>query len=767
MHVYHYADYERRTLRRLAQEHGTRENEIDSLLRAGILVDLYSLVRRALRFSTQSLSLKDIEKIYNISHSGQDVATAMDSVLKYESIIELREDGDLVKAEEILETIRDYNSLDCQSTMHLDRWLRETFPGHDTITRPTIMGDDEITRVDPYQALIDALEDGIPFDPADRDSIQQSRSLLSAALQFHPRELRPAWWTLFDLIKADRDDLIRSSDVVVADRVTSYEWAMTARSRKERRELHMMTETDDPRMVLEPGTKAFLLYDSAPVGMPSPSDSMRGYHSAAIESVTESSVQIMERAGHDDATWPDLPIAVLPGPPYNTDTIRAAIAQAANAVVPTLVGGPWIFPERAWVDLLMARAPRQRSGRLPHTGAPLADIEAALRDSDSSYIAVQGPPGTGKTYVGSRVVARLAHQGWRIAVVGQSHAVVDNLLAAVREADPSVSMGKSPSSNETTSHPWHLPTNVKLQDWAASQSGGYVIGGTAWTLTRPEVQDLGLNLLVIDEAGQFSLPNAIACSVAVERVLLLGDPQQLPQVSRAAHPEGIETSVLGHVIAGHSTMPLDRGYFLGETFRMHPDLTRVVSRLQYEGRLGSAPVTSMRSLEGVTPGVTGVPETHAGNTTSSPEEAAEVLRLVQSLVGTPWVGARNDTRQAPRALTDEDIIVVAAYNAQVRLLRRRLLDANLPGVAVGTVDKFQGREAVVVIVSMATSSDEDLPRGVDFLLSPNRLNVAISRAQWACFVVHSPALLRFAPPSVEGMMRLGRFIDLFQTVGAQ
>ena len=207
-------------------------------------------------------------------------------------------------------------------------------------------------------------------------------------------------------------------------------------------------------------------------------------------------------------------------------------------------------------------------------------------------------------------------------------------------------------------------------------------------------------------------------------------------------------------------MPTDRGYFLDETFRMHPALTRAVSQLQYEGKLGSAPVTMMRELDGVPPGLMPVPVDHDANTTSSPEEARVVVDLVRDLLGRTWMGARDGHLLDPRTMTEGDIIIVAAYNTQVRLLRRTLADAGYGRIQVGTVDKFQGREEVIVIVSMATSSDQDLPRGIEFLLSPNRLNVAISRAQWACYLVHSPQLLASQPVSVQGLQRLGSFLQL-------
>lgn len=760
MHVYHYADYERRTLQRLAQQHGTREVEVDRILQSGILVDLYAVVRRALRFSTESLSLKYIEGVYGVTHSGEDVATAMDSVIQYERVVALREQGDHEQASAVLDSIRSYNKLDCESTMKLDDWLRTLVPGGGSAPSSVPMVDDQVEPVDPFAGLIDALEAGLSVDPALRSNTDRARALLSAALLFHTRERRPAWWKLFELIKADVEDLRRASDVLVADRVDATDWHMPPRARKLRRDITVTSDSEDPRMVLDASKDAFLLYETAAEGMPRPSDSDRGYHAAAVETVQDDHAVISERSGPDDTIWADLPIAVLPGAPISADPIRKAIAALTQTVIPQSPGGSWAFPDTAWADLLLARTPRLARGGLRRTGDSIDDICTALRDCQDSFIAVQGPPGTGKTYVGSRAVARLVDQGWRIGVVAQSHSVVDNFLEAVHDTDPAIPMAKEPGAGRPAAQPWHVGPKDKVDTWALTQSAGYIIGGTAWTFSREAVQTLGLDLIVIDEAGQFALANAIACAGAARNALLLGDPQQLPQVTQAAHPEAMEASLLEHIMGGHATMPGDRGYFLDMTYRMHPDLTRAVSDLQYEGRLHSAPVTSLRHLDGVSPGVIAVPVEHRDNTTSSPQEAAAVVDLVRGLIGTTWTPARGTTPQAPRPMAEADIIIVAAYNAQVRLLRRELDDAGYIDVQIGTVDKFQGREEVVVIVSMATSSAEDLPRGIEFLLSPNRLNVSISRAQWACYLVHSPALLDSSPSSVAGMQRLGAFIQL-------
>jgi uncharacterized protein len=416
---------------------------------------------------------------------------------------------------------------------------------------------------------------------------------------------------------------------------------------------------------------------------------------------------------------------------------------------------------------LLGRPPRFRSGRLASTGDSIDDVCASLIDCDRSYVAVQGPPGTGKTFVGSQAVARLAQAGWRIGVVAQSHAVVDNFLRAVHEADSSVDLGKEPQEGQGPAQPWHLPSGQKVHAWADTRQGGYVIGGTAWTFSRPSVQALGLDLLVIDEAGQFSLANAVACTLAARTALLLGDPQQLPQVSQAAHPEAIEVSALERVIAGHATMPPERGIFLPLTHRMHPRLARAVSLMQYEGRLEAAPVTMLRHLDGVEPGLIAVPVEHDQNTTSSDPEAEAVVAIAREVIGRLWTGADGSGPQPPRPAGQGDIIVVAPYNAQVRLLRHRLDLAGLTAVQVGTVDKFQGREAVIAIVSMTASSAEDIPRGLEFLLSANRINVAISRAQWASYLVHSPALASARPSSVEGMRQLGAFLQLLEQAGGR
>ena len=759
LHIYHYADYERRTLLELAQRHGVKEREVDHLVRSGTLVDFYNVVRHGMRFSTESLSLKYIEPVYGHERpkGDDDVSNALGSVVEFERAMASRDMGEFDKFDQILAKIRQYNEDDCLSTYQLDRWLRSvaqvTAAPVRTAAAEGVEADDAGTD---SERLAEALLAGVPLDPAERTSDQQDRALLAAMLDYHRREERPQWWKIFDWAQSEIAILEDDPSVLVIDEAEATSWGRTGKQRKDRRQLTVRSATQQARDVFDSKGATFLLYDDAPEGVRQLAGTSRGFEEATILESHRDYLVIEETDGKNGETWSTVPIAVLPGSPIPAKPIRLVLEELATQVLQDqATAGADKWPDAVWVDLLRGRPPR-RTTKFPTTGDDIADIVDALKDA-SSYVAVQGPPGTGKTYVGSRVVSALARAGWRIGVVAQSHSVVENFLEAVHESDATVPIGKEKQASRPVTQPWEV---TKLDPFTAAQTGGFVIGGTAWTMCRPSVRDLGLDLLVIDEAGQFALTNAVASSASVSRVLLLGDPQQLPQVSQGSHPEPVEASVLGHVSGGEAVLPADRGYFLEKTYRMHPDLTTPVSRLQYEGQLAPAPVTSMRSLEGVPAGVIPTPVRHEGNTTSSSEEADAVVGIVRGLLGQTWQDARNDSPMPPRAVTGDDVIVVAAYNAQVRMIRRRLEEAGISGVAVGTVDKFQGREAPVVVVSMATSSGEDLPRGIDFLLSPNRLNVAISRGQWACFVVHSPALREVAPSSVEGLGSLGAFLGL-------
>lgn len=434
----------------------------------------------------------------------------------------------------------------------------------------------------------------------------------------------------------------------------------------------------------------------------------------------------------------------------------------------------------ASADLLFRRAPRlkrsasnaKNAENLPRevdfsaSNLPTVDaVHAAVRALDRSYVAVQGPPGAGKTFLASHVIARLVAEGAKVGVVAQSHAVIENLMVACCARDGfDVSRAvRLRGKSVTPDAPWSEVSDSELVE-LISGAGGLLFGGTVWDyVSERRVPAGSLDVLVVDEAGQFSLTNTVAAARAARSVLLLGDPQQLPQVSTGVHPYPVDVSGLGWLSDGVAALDPRFGYFLGESWRMDSALCERVSWLSYDGALASAAATAGRALRGVAPGVVSYPVEHAGCSVRSVQEAQAVVDCVRELLGREWVPAAG---AEPRPLAAEDCIVVAAYNAQVDCVREALIatglaDSSGAGVRVGTVDKFQGQEAAVVLVSLA-SSRVDSGRGAGFVLSPNRLNVAVSRGQWQAVLVHSPWVARSVPQDVEEVLALSGFAGLVE-----
>jgi predicted RecB family nuclease len=755
MHIYHYAAYEKTALLRLAGRHGVGEDEVDDLLRSGTLVDLYPIVRKSIRTGAESLSLKALEPLYMGSQlrSG-DVTTATDSITQYARFSELRGNGQLEEAAAVLSDIEDYNQYDCRSTRELRNWLlmRAYESGITPIGAQPVSGDGAIEEAD---ALAATLEDfcGVAASP-DRTPEQTAVALVSAARGYHRREDKPFWWAHFHRLNYPVDEWSDDADVFIVDQAkVAVDWHKPPRAQKMQRRLQLTGELARGAL----NSKVFALYEPpAPSGLTDNPDQRATGHAEVVECDDPSvptELVILERTPSDGNTFHELPFALTPGAPVPTKPLREAIEATA---VDVAAGLPRL-PRTALADILLRQRPRTRSGaELPRSGGAIDDITAALLDLDSSYVAVHGPPGTGKTYTAAHVITRLVtDHGWRIGVVAQSHAVVENLLQGVIKAgtDPTrVAKKKSDRADVA----WQQISETEYAGFISGTSG-CVIGGTAWDFANPgRVPPESLDLLVIDEAGQFCLANTIAVAASAASLLLLGDPQQLPQVSQGTHPEPVDGSALGWLVEGHRTLPPERGYFLDRTHRMHPAVCAPVSALAYEGRLQpNTEVTAARRLDGYPPGLQVLRVRHEGNATESPEEAEAIVDLIHTLVGLDWT-----TDEGTRPLTPNDVLVLAPYNAQVVLLRRDLADAGLGDVRVGTVDKFQGAEAPVAIVSMTASSVEDIPRGIPFLLNRNRLNVAISRAQYAAVIVRADALTEYLPTTPNGLVELGAFLAL-------
>ena len=795
MHIYHYAAYERTHLASIAARHGVGEAEVDALFRDHVLVDLYPVVRAALRIGTRSYSIKKLEPLYmgDALRDADGVTSGAQSVTEYaEASAQLSSADRDTRAEgqRRMDAIADYNAYDCVSTLHLRNWLLEIAQAH-AVTPYTPVplaeaGGPQLDLSATGVALAAHAErlasDGQPGD-------RTAAAIAASAIDYHEREQKSFWWAHFARLIDPVDDWADTRDVLIVDPQRSRvveAWHTPARARSERRHVQLAGAAA-PGSRFRDDSDAFAVYAyPAPFPHYGAAPGSRGARQVTVIEGQDDGAVIRETVPAGVEPFSDLPVALTPGPPPRAGAQKGAIEEWGAGLARSLDAGS--FPADPVVDLLRRQRPRLRGGAelvSEHAAEAITlvdgDAEAArigaviasVRALDRSALAVQGPPGTGKTYLAARVIAHLVeHHGWSIGVVAQSHRVVENVLSGVVSAGlPAGLVGKATQRGASAADVAALPFTVLRSGGQAAFLAGHqragrgaVIGGTAWDFSNADrVGRQQLDLLVVDEAGQFSLAPTIAASVAARRLLLLGDPQQLPQVSQGSHPEPVDTSALGWLVGDHETLPEQLGYFLAETRRMRPELADVVSELAYEGRLRAHPSASRREVTGVGPaGLHWHPVRHFGNATSSPEEAETVVTIVRAAL----VGRLREAGAPERPLTAADLIVVAAYNAQVECVSDALRAHGLGEVRVGTVDKFQGQEAVIAIVTLAASSAADVPRGLEFLLMRNRLNVAISRAQWSAHLVSSDRLGDGLPTSAEGVTALSGYLRLVERAHA-
>jgi predicted RecB family nuclease len=725
LHVYHYASYERSKLGHLAQQHATREEELDDLLRRDLFIDLYPAVRQTLRTSHEGYSLKDVRQFFMDDAGEGDVSSAMDSIVEFER---WRESGD--KA--LLDAIERYNEEDCISTLRLRDWLLdrkvETEARFGPIawrpipdTAKNLVTDPEDPNAPLRQSLL-----------ASSDLIEaQPRRVLAGLLDYHRREDKPEWWAYFDRFESSVTELLEDAGAIAGLSPTGEVIAPQGRA-----------TSLSHRLAFPPQENRFGAKDKA-------TDFATRDSAGEIVEIDQDRCQVLLKRGPSLASVP-LPFAIVAGKPFDSEDQREAVRRVAQHF--NDVGISRTDRWTAIADLVMRSPPRlcgRRPGQRVQT-LDLAEQTDVVRSLDGGCLAIQGPPGSGKTWTGARLVASLVADGKRVGVAALSHRAIRNFLEELERVAGERGLSFNGVKKSTKGRPdsqflsANIVSNDDLKD--CLHSGIQLVAGTTYCFS-PEKMDEALDYLFIDEAGQLSLGDAVAVGTAARNIVLLGDPQQLPHVSHGVHADGVDASVLEHYVDGHAVVPPDRGIFLARTFRMHPDLCRFVSRLSYEGKLESDDSCSRQAIQ--SSGLSGngirfLPVLHSGNAQVSSQEASVVVAEVERLLAD---GRFTDSRGLTRPMTPTDILVIAPYNMQVRHLRERLP----AGVEAGTVDKFQGREAPVVFFSMATSSGEDAPHGREFLFSKNRLNVALSRARSLSVVVASPRLLDVECHSVDDM----------------
>ncbi len=728
MHVYHFGAYEPATIKRLMGRYASREADVDRLLRAERFVDLHGVVRHSLRASVEEYSIKKLEPLYGFTRR-QDLKGAGAAQRVVQCGLEL---GAVVATDDTHARIVEvYNCDDCESTRALRDWLEtlraQAIAEGAEIPRPLVVpgdpGEEIGRREKEARELAERLLAGVSEVAAERTPAEEGTWLLARLLDWHRREDKATWWDYFRLRELADDDLFDEDD------------GLAGLEFVERVPGAGRTPVDRYRFPVQETT----IRAGKKLHVPLP-DAQRLGDVAAIDLVGRT-IDIRKPGALADVH----PSSCFMHDQVPTDVQAGALLRLGSWVATNGVNAPGAY--RAARDLLLGREPRI----IGHAGGALQapderGVDAACRlvlGLDHSTLALQGPPGSGKTYTGARMIADLVRAGRRVGVCAVSHKVIANLLRGVLDAaegDPRITCMRKVSDKsdavEGAAGIVEVTDNARARDAIRSRSAA-VVGGTPWLWAREDFFE-AVDVLFVDEAGQMSLANVLAIAQSARSLVLLGDPRQLEQPTKGHHPDGTAVSALQHVLGTAQTIAADRGLFLGETWRLAPAICELTSELFYERRLTARPGLERQALIGDVPwagaGLWYVPVRHDANQSASPQEVDAVAELVRRILGegTRW----RDRDGAEYALELDDVLVIAPYNAQVADLRARLPD----GARVGTVDKFQGQEAPVVIYSMTTSTPEDAPRGMEFLYSPNRFNVATSRAKCACFVVGSPRL---------------------------
>jgi uncharacterized protein len=736
MHIYHYAPYEPSAFKRLAGRHGTCMEELDELLRGKRFVDLYQVVRQGIVASVESYSIKRLEPLIGFTRQVE-----LHSVGRHKRAVErLLQLGQQDLPAEAVEVVRAYNEDDCHAALALRNWLEEQrallVDAGELVTRPSPKVGAPPEKLAAWLATIQELEQQLLADLPEegRNVEQQGRWLLAHMLRWHHREGKCVWWERFRLAGLEPEEQRREGKVLsgpVYDGevdASAYNVKRACRLRFEAQELEIRAGQS---LVLPNAEKKFPKF-----GEVLAIDRVNGWVDLAISANCDVTAAAHEGALFEDEWVPDRPL-----PDALQHIAERTIADSLDIAVSNPLAAK-----------LLHRIPMSALS-LPRT-EPWEIVSHLAGD----VLPVQGPPGAGKSYTGARMILRLVREGKKVGVTANSHAVIELLLRAVADAaqENGVSVPRMIRAASKAKDDRVVPVKSKESALKAFEKNEVdVLGGTAWLWAAERTRGL-VHTLVIDEAGQMSLANAVACTPSTQNLVLLGDPQQLAQPIQATHPDGVEVSVLQHLLGEARAIPPDRGLFLDKTYRMHSTICDFISDLYYEGRLHSVAGLDKQQVQGVGDlsgsGLRLEYVTHGGNSSRSPEEVAHVQALAQRLLST---GRYTDLGGSSRALEAKDILIVAPFNAQVQALR----DA-LPGLRVGTVDKFQGQEAPVVIYSMASSTPDDAPRGMGFLYDPHRFNVAISRARALVILVASPAL---ASPVVRtpSQMRLANAIALY------
>ncbi len=754
MHIYHYGHYEITACRKLMGRYGVCEYEVDQLLRNEVFVDLYKITRSGLLIGEPSYSIKNVEHLYREKRD-TEVGDGGDSVVVYEAW-RVKHDGETWQTSEILKNIRDYNKDDCDSTQELTQWLRLRQAENELDYMGKILTEteesEELTeRISLRNRLLLQSEQELEKYP-DKATLTEN---LAWVLEFHRREAKPFFWRLFDRIGMSHEELFDDLDCIAFCKRTS----RPAYKRTERARTYCYEYQFDINQELRSiNYKYWYLMGGDGSKVALELEECDFYESLLV---VRTNIEL------DDVISLIPDTLVRPKPiPESIEQVVALYETLTNSEKPQAPRGAiYDFLNRS-IPNISHRSEHQKNNHSivnsNEAQVRLNEIITAVTNLDQSYLAIQGPPGTGKTYTGARIIAHLVSLGKKIAVTSNSHKAINNLLLAtakyLKETDKVAKLLCSQiTENKLVDYGVNdLPNNLLADEVEA----GCVIGTTAWGFSRDDMANQ-FDYLFVDEAGQVSVANLIAMSRCCDNLVLMGDQMQLGQPIQGSHPKESGLSVLDYLLHDQATINKAIGVFLNTSYRMHSTINQFISDAVYEGKLipdadnDRQIIAVPDDYSGVLnkeAGILFVPVSHDGNTQSSNKEVLMIKKLSKELIGRVHTNKNRENKP----VSIDDILVIAPYNHQVNLLQKALGEK----AKVGTIDKFQGQEAPIVLLSLCASDANESPRGINFLFNTNRINVAVSRAQSLVVIVGHPDLVSTRANTTEQMKKINVFAHL-------
>ena len=728
MHIYHYGHFETSTIRSLMGEFGIKETKVDNLLRNKVFVDLYKVIKHSLCIGTEAYGLKKLEPLFRNTRINE-VQSGQDSTVQYEAWI-VKQEGRDHDTSSILKEIWDYNKEDCESLIILATWLRN-IQHQNNISPQSQVFEDRTKEQEDIEKLMEELLSNL------KDGKNKPHSKLLANLSlYHKREIKPEYWRMFDRLESTDEDLINDLDslgsleftekvIEITTRSNGYEFSYDSNQETKIKVGDQVIIKQDPNLTV---TVHEINPDKGTCVLKSTSDKLPYFLSLVPFKIVKPGV--IEDSVRDIAT---------------------RYLQSGD-IKPCLEN--YLSKSRPRIKI-------EGDEDLSSWGKdPLESALKVATNLDKGYLCIQGPPGTGKTYVGSKLIANLVEKGYRVGVASNSHKAIDNLLQSVdKDLDEQSIEGLICRINKDEDEFYNRSNRVeRFKSTSDVSSIEYfkVFGGTAWAFAHPIFLDQ-LDYLFIDEAGQVSIANLVGMSQCADNLILMGDQMQLSQPTMGTHPEGTGLSSLDYLLGEKPTIPKDIGILLPKTYRLHPDICDFVSKKVYEGRIAAIDDNKKRVIKPCLnskylkpSGIQYIELDHYGNEQASPEEVEVIKNIIQELLSSEKIGYEE------KKISERDILIISPYNHQTRILQ----DALTTKYQIGTVDKFQGREAPVVIISMASSDVESSPRGIEFLFEKNRLNVAITRAKSLAIIVGSKNLITFNSMNLNRMNLTNFYIDL-------